>query len=215
MVGIGTDNASVMVGINNSLVEQLKREHGLKRLILIHCELATLVRYWFVNSSVDLCFPRCVHVTFVLKVLSRTKVNSHASHHSWTDGFTKVINKPLSKGNRSVIVHVGGETGFVPNAMLTFKDGQATSVKQYFTPFSVFPLFKRPSSFNLSCAHAVERDSCIIKAQIDRQICWYRKASGSEAEDVSENFVSKQSDHNSVPEESVSEDEELEIHQVT
>ncbi|CAK1585546.1 unnamed protein product [Parnassius mnemosyne] len=37
MIGIGTDNASVMVGVNNGLVEILKKEHGLKHLILIRC----------------------------------------------------------------------------------------------------------------------------------------------------------------------------------
>lgn len=49
--------------------------------------------------------------------------SSHASHHSWTDGPTKGIKKPISKGNRLVIVHAGGEAGFVPNALLTFKAG--------------------------------------------------------------------------------------------
>ncbi|GBP09584.1 hypothetical protein EVAR_68069_1 [Eumeta japonica] len=39
------------------------------------------------------------------------------------DGPTKGIKKPLSKGNRLVIVHAGGEAGFVPNALLTFKAG--------------------------------------------------------------------------------------------
>ncbi|GBP38243.1 hypothetical protein EVAR_18123_1 [Eumeta japonica] len=49
--------------------------------------------------------------------------SSHASHHSWTDGPTKGNKKPLSKGNLLVIVHAGGEAGFVPNALLTFKAG--------------------------------------------------------------------------------------------
>ncbi|CAG4975819.1 unnamed protein product [Colias eurytheme] len=35
----------------------------------------------------------------------------------------KGIKKPISKGNRLVIVHAGGEAGFVPNALLTFKAG--------------------------------------------------------------------------------------------
>ncbi|XP_028165299.1 uncharacterized protein LOC114356372 [Ostrinia furnacalis] len=49
--------------------------------------------------------------------------SSHASHHSWTDGPTKGIKKPISKGSRLVIEHAGGEAGFVPNALLTFKAG--------------------------------------------------------------------------------------------
>ncbi|XP_060808779.1 uncharacterized protein LOC132903764 [Amyelois transitella] len=49
--------------------------------------------------------------------------SSHISHHSWTDDPTKGIKKPLSKGSRLVIIHAGGEDGFVPNALLTFKAG--------------------------------------------------------------------------------------------
>ncbi|XP_045774093.1 uncharacterized protein LOC123873329 [Maniola jurtina] len=49
--------------------------------------------------------------------------SSHASHHAWTDGSTKGIKKPVSKGSRLVIVHAGGDAGFVPNALLTFKAG--------------------------------------------------------------------------------------------
>lgn len=45
------------------------------------------------------------------------------SHHSWSDSSTKGLKKPISKGSRLVIVHAGGETGFVPNALLTFKAG--------------------------------------------------------------------------------------------
>ncbi|GBP64472.1 hypothetical protein EVAR_46236_1 [Eumeta japonica] len=37
------------------------------------------------------------------------------------DGPTKGIKKPVSKGNRLVIAYAGGEAGFVPNALLTFK----------------------------------------------------------------------------------------------
>lgn len=40
------------------------------------------------------------------------------SHHSWTDGPAKGIKKPIL-----VIVHAGGEAGFVLNALLTFKAG--------------------------------------------------------------------------------------------
>lgn len=37
MIGIGTDNASVMTGRNNSVLEILKREYNLPNLILIRC----------------------------------------------------------------------------------------------------------------------------------------------------------------------------------
>lgn len=37
MVGLGTDNASVMVGINNGVYKILKEEHGIPHLILVRC----------------------------------------------------------------------------------------------------------------------------------------------------------------------------------
>jgi hypothetical protein len=37
LLGIGTDNASVMTGINNGVHKVLKEEFGLKYLVLIHC----------------------------------------------------------------------------------------------------------------------------------------------------------------------------------
>lgn len=37
MVGLGTDNASVMVGINNGVHQILKEEYGLEHLILVRC----------------------------------------------------------------------------------------------------------------------------------------------------------------------------------
>ncbi|GBP23220.1 hypothetical protein EVAR_82385_1 [Eumeta japonica] len=183
---------------------------------------ASLACWCAIGSPVDLCFPRCVYVTFVLKVLPRTKVNYEMVLHKkkrkmiydvycfmkreadnnavdnlkqcmkrtaaatkcsvatvrrivksskdsefltvfrtpgknkrnkqkpitdidsfdqgvikriihnfhvtekelpTIDGPTKGNKKPLSKGNRLVIVHAGGEAGFVPNALLTFKAG--------------------------------------------------------------------------------------------
>lgn len=49
--------------------------------------------------------------------------SSHSSSQAWSDGTTKGLKKPISKGQRIVIVHAGTETGFVPNALLTFKAG--------------------------------------------------------------------------------------------
>lgn len=44
------------------------------------------------------------------------------NHTFWTGGSTKGI-KNLYLGSRLVIVHAGGEAGFVPNALPTFKAG--------------------------------------------------------------------------------------------
>ncbi|XP_046428166.1 uncharacterized protein LOC124183570 [Neodiprion fabricii] len=49
--------------------------------------------------------------------------SSHASTKAWTDGSTQGLKKPISKGQRLVIVHAGSENGFVPNALLLFKAG--------------------------------------------------------------------------------------------
>lgn len=49
--------------------------------------------------------------------------SSHASSKSWSDGSTQGSKKPISKGQRAVIVHAGFEEGFIPNALLIFKAG--------------------------------------------------------------------------------------------
>lgn len=48
---------------------------------------------------------------------------THAKLMGWTDGSTAGLKKPISKGQRVVIVHAGSEAGFVHNALLTFKSG--------------------------------------------------------------------------------------------
>lgn len=52
--------------------------------------------------------------------------SSHSSNKSWSDGSTKGLKKPISKGQRVVIVNAGSEAGFVPNALLLFKAGTKT-----------------------------------------------------------------------------------------
>ncbi|KAL4718310.1 hypothetical protein ACJJTC_011246 [Scirpophaga incertulas] len=42
---------------------------------------------------------------------------------AWSDGSVKGLKKPISKGQRIVIVHAGSEAGFIPNALLLFKAG--------------------------------------------------------------------------------------------
>ncbi|KAL0879675.1 hypothetical protein ABMA27_003390 [Loxostege sticticalis] len=51
--------------------------------------------------------------------------SSHSSQKAWTDGTTKGLKKPISKGQHVVIVQAGSETGryIIPNALLTFKAG--------------------------------------------------------------------------------------------
>lgn len=49
--------------------------------------------------------------------------SSHSTPKQWTDGSSKGLKKPISKGQRAVIVHAGSESGFIPNALLTFKAG--------------------------------------------------------------------------------------------
>ncbi|CAH2089437.1 unnamed protein product [Euphydryas editha] len=48
---------------------------------------------------------------------------THSTPKGWTDGSTEGLKKPISKGQRVVLVHAGSEMGFVPNALLTFKSG--------------------------------------------------------------------------------------------
>lgn len=49
--------------------------------------------------------------------------SSHTQPYSWSDSSDKMLRKPISKGKRLIIVHAGGENGFVPNALLIFKSG--------------------------------------------------------------------------------------------
>lgn len=49
--------------------------------------------------------------------------STHAQSKSWSDGTTYGLHKPMSKGQRAIIVHAGSENGFVPNALLIFKSG--------------------------------------------------------------------------------------------
>lgn len=50
----------------------------------------------------------------------------HAGHtmsNSWTDNSSKGLFKNISKGSRLIIIHAGGDMGFIPNALLIFKSG--------------------------------------------------------------------------------------------
>lgn len=52
--------------------------------------------------------------------------SSSSTDKSWTDGESTGLKKPVSKGQRVIVVHAGGEMGFVPNALLMFKSGLKT-----------------------------------------------------------------------------------------
>lgn len=47
--------------------------------------------------------------------------SSHTAGRCWQSNDVDGVLNPVSKGNRWIIVHAGGETGFVENALLVFK----------------------------------------------------------------------------------------------
>lgn len=56
--------------------------------------------------------------------VDETYVHSgHTSSKSWTDNTTKGLFTTISKGNRLIIVHAGGEMGFIKDSLLMFKSG--------------------------------------------------------------------------------------------
>ncbi|KAJ8728903.1 hypothetical protein PYW07_006599 [Mythimna separata] len=52
--------------------------------------------------------------------------SSHTKGKTWSDDSAKGLKRPISKGQRIVMVHAGSEAGFVPNALLMFKSGNKT-----------------------------------------------------------------------------------------
>lgn len=56
--------------------------------------------------------------------LDETYIHStHVPSRSWSDDSGKGLTSSISKGQRLIIIHAGGETGFIPNALLIFKSG--------------------------------------------------------------------------------------------
>jgi hypothetical protein len=49
--------------------------------------------------------------------------SSHTSPQAWNDGSNKCLKTPVAKGLCLIILHAGGATGFVPNALIIFKSG--------------------------------------------------------------------------------------------
>ena len=52
--------------------------------------------------------------------------SSHTTPYSWSDDSLQGLFAPMSKGKRIIIIHAGGEQGFVPNAYVRFKSGLKT-----------------------------------------------------------------------------------------
>lgn len=50
--------------------------------------------------------------------------SSHTQDKGWFDDSSKGIRKPISKGQRLIIVHAGGENGFIPDRLLIFRSGK-------------------------------------------------------------------------------------------
>lgn len=51
---------------------------------------------------------------------------THTKERAWSDKSGKGLKKPISKGQRMIIVNAGGAKGFVPNALLLYKSSQTT-----------------------------------------------------------------------------------------
>lgn len=59
--------------------------------------------------------------------IDETYIHSgHTSSKMWSDESRKGLFKNISKGPRLIIVHAGGNMGFIPNALLIFKSGAKT-----------------------------------------------------------------------------------------
>jgi transposase len=52
-------------------------------------------------------------------------LSSHVAGKTWSDG-SSTLTKPISKGQRLIIIHAGGESGFVDNALTMWKAGQSS-----------------------------------------------------------------------------------------
>lgn len=57
---------------------------------------------------------------------------SHTHSKEWSDNSKHFQKKPISKGQRAIMVHAGGKDGFIPNALLIFKSGMFNSLIESF-----------------------------------------------------------------------------------
>jgi hypothetical protein len=52
--------------------------------------------------------------------------SSHTAPYAWSDGSIQRLFAPMSKGQQLIVIHAGGEQGFIPNAYVRFKSQQKT-----------------------------------------------------------------------------------------
>jgi transposase len=52
--------------------------------------------------------------------------SSHTHQKGWSDNSNEGLRKPISKGNRLIIINAGGEIGFVPGAYARWKSNSST-----------------------------------------------------------------------------------------
>jgi transposase len=52
--------------------------------------------------------------------------STHMQSKSWADESNNGLRVPISKGDRLIIIHAGGEKGFIPNALKTWKASKYT-----------------------------------------------------------------------------------------
>lgn len=50
----------------------------------------------------------------------------HVYRKIWSDRSQNALHAPITKGERLIIIHAGGEQGFVPNALAMWKAGKKT-----------------------------------------------------------------------------------------
>ena len=53
-------------------------------------------------------------------------LSSHTPKKSWSDDSSEGLLAPVSRTERLIIIHAGGESGFVPGALLMWKANQAS-----------------------------------------------------------------------------------------
>jgi hypothetical protein len=52
--------------------------------------------------------------------------SSHTHQKGWSDNSNEGLRKPISKGNRLIIINAGGEIAFVPRAYARWKSNSST-----------------------------------------------------------------------------------------
>lgn len=57
--------------------------------------------------------------------------SSHVESKGWFDDTTHGLSRPVSKGKRLIIVHAGGEDGFIQDGLLIFRSGELKRYETY------------------------------------------------------------------------------------